>query len=110
MALVAVMSAGGGYFVAMMLDRPTAAPSQAVSIDGRQSGDLVGSRRPDFSLTDLDGAPVAASDFDGSVWLLNFWASWCAPCVDSPICRTPYLQAMDKSGFFILESRAEVDQ
>jgi len=25
---------------------------------------------------------LAAGDFDGHVWLLNFWATWCAPCVE----------------------------
>ena len=44
--------------------------------------DLLGQPRPDFTLGDLNGAPVSAADFDGQVMLVNFWATWCTPCVE----------------------------
>src|SRR5687768_2370290 len=34
----------------------------------------------DFKLKDLRGATVKLADFKGRVILLNFWATWCAPC------------------------------
>lgn len=40
----------------------------------------VGSVAPDFALTDLNGETVRLSDFEGRPILLNFWATWCAPC------------------------------
>lgn len=34
----------------------------------------------DFTLQDMHGAEVKLSDYAGKVILLNFWATWCAPC------------------------------
>ena len=45
---------------------------------------------PAFSLKDLSGKPVSNASFKGQVVLLDFWATWCAPCVKS----MPELQSL----------------
>ena len=36
---------------------------------------------PDLSFTDADGARKTVADFAGKGLVMNFWATWCAPCV-----------------------------
>lgn len=48
-----------------------------------------GAPAPEFTLKTLDGRPVALSDLRGKATLINFWASWCPPCLE----ETPALIA-----------------
>jgi cytochrome c biogenesis protein CcmG, thiol:disulfide interchange protein DsbE len=42
---------------------------------------LIGKAAPAFSLPQLEsGAPFSPKEMLGKVWLLNVWATWCAPC------------------------------
>ena len=41
-----------------------------------------GDRRPDFTLPDLDGTPRSVSEWDGQLLFINFWATWCPPCLE----------------------------
>ncbi len=41
----------------------------------------IGSRVPVFELVTLDGSKIQSTEFHGKFFLLDFWASWCIPCV-----------------------------
>src|SRR5690606_40012884 len=43
----------------------------------------------------LDGKPLSLSDFHGSNVLLNYWATWCAPCIEE---IPSLLNAVEKLG------------
>lgn len=62
----------------------------------------VGFRTPAFTLPDLQGKEVSVAELRGKVILINFWATWCGPCiVEMPSMEKLYREFHDE-GFEIL--------
>lgn len=64
-------------------------PEQAVSYQALSEGDAA----PDFTASLADGTTFTLSEQQGKVILLNFWATWCGPCVrEMPAFERLYLE------------------
>ena len=87
LAVVAAAAALGGFLLARWLGPAVPAPAELAPATIQ---DVEGRLRPDFTLADGQGRSVSATDFDGHLLLLNFWASWCQPCVE----EMPMLSAL----------------
>lgn len=86
-ALISILLAGLGFVIFDTLREPNV---------------KVGDAAPNFSIKTENGKTVTARDFGGKLLVLNFWASWCPPCV-SETPRLSQLQAqLGKEGVVVV--------
>ncbi|MFD1770422.1 TlpA family protein disulfide reductase [Sphingobacterium suaedae] len=68
-----------------------------------------GLKAPDFSLTNLDGAQIDGKGLGGRYVVLDFWGSWCAPCIAGMPKMKEYVQKYgDKVNFIGIACGDEV--
>jgi len=76
LCVIAVVGAG----VLTHYGLPTSGSSAKESVTTTTADSTKANIAPGFALRSLDGRTVKLSDFRGKAVLLNFWATWCAPC------------------------------
>jgi peroxiredoxin len=61
-----------------------------------------GGRAPEFSIVTDHGKRVTATSFGGKVLVLNFWATWCQPCVQEIPSLNAFQRRFAKSGVVVV--------
>jgi thiol-disulfide isomerase/thioredoxin len=81
---------------------PGAGDSRYVA--GDNVSEIVKDRKPAPAVqgTTLDGKPLKLSDYTGKIIVVNFWASWCAPCrSEAPTMQKVYEQTQASGVQFV---------
>ena len=61
-----------------------------------------GDTAPKFSIATESGNRVSQGEFGGKLLVLNFWATWCPPCVEEMPSLNQFAQTMAKDGVVVL--------
>ncbi len=68
---------------------------------------LINAPAPPFEVTTLDGQKITLAELKGNVVVLNFWATWCAPCKRELPLLDAYYRAQQKAGLRVLAVTTE---
>jgi len=80
-ALIVVFIAGvAGYFVTAVQEAPTPVAEPVAAMPAPATEAVPADVLVEFTLNDVDGNPREMAEWHGKARLVNFWATWCAPC------------------------------
>ncbi len=69
-----------------------------------------GDQATNFSITASDGKEYSIRNFHGKVLVLNFWASWCKPCVDEMPSLNRFAADLKQQGVTVLGVSVDHDE
>lgn len=109
-AAIAIIGMAAGIGAYTYFNKPVSKPKIATI----KADTLVGKKRPDFSLVNVDGDQRHIADWDGKVLVVNFWATWCPPCRREIPAFIELQEKYEKQGFTIVgvaldEKQAAID-
>jgi thiol-disulfide isomerase/thioredoxin len=70
----------------------------------------VGDSAPEFSVTAEGGRAVGVPNFGGKLLVLNFWATWCPPCVEETPSLSQFAQRFAGKGVVVLGVSVDKDE
>ena len=71
---------------------------------------VAGDSAPSFSVTTDTGRKISTSDFGGKVLLVNFWATWCPPCINELPSLNQMAAELKGSGVVVLGISVDKDK
>lgn len=71
---------------------------------------VAGDSAPEFNITTETGRTVSLNNFGGKVLVLNFWASWCPPCVGETPSLSQFAQQYADKGVVVLGISVDKDE
>jgi len=92
--------------------RPIAGVLMLLMLSGCYSGTRparIGTAAPDFTVRDAERS-VTLSQFKGQVVVLNFWATWCPPCIEEMPSLVQMQQRMKPQGVTVVAVSVDADE
>jgi len=71
---------------------------------------VAGDSAPEFTITTDNGQTVSVPRFGGKILVLNFWASWCPPCVDETPGMSRFTEEFKDKGVVVLGVSVDKDE
>jgi cytochrome c biogenesis protein CcmG/thiol:disulfide interchange protein DsbE len=71
---------------------------------------VAGDSAPEFTITTDSGRTVSIPNFGGKILVLNFWASWCPPCVEETPSMSRFAQEYAAKGVVVLGVSVDKDE